>query len=73
MSIRTIEKQRRMASGGSADPMQLRLQMIDDRDDEMTDAEILDALERMNDEDRWRGLELLPDEIVARLFGSNND
>jgi hypothetical protein len=67
--IWSIENQRRM-SGGSTDPAALRLRMIEgDSDDEMTDTEILEALEGMDDPTRWRALQVLPDSVIVRLFG----
>ena len=69
-----IEAARRM---NGVDPMELRQRMLefDDTDDSsMSDAEIMAALERMSDDDRWTALQLLPDDDVRRLFNRmNND
>jgi hypothetical protein len=72
-AIWSIENQRRM-SGGSTDPAALRLRMIEgDSDDDLTDDQMLAALEGMDDADRWTALELLPDAVVVRLFGEMDD
>jgi hypothetical protein len=54
------------------DPVQLRQRMLDnDSEPEFSDVEIMSILEGMDDDTRWRALQLLPDETIARLFGSN--
>lgn len=71
-TIKLAENQRRMM-GGSTDPAALRLRMIeaDDTDDDtdMTDAQMLEALQNMSDADRQLALEILPDADIARLYG----
>jgi hypothetical protein len=42
--------------------------------DELSDAaDILSALTRMNDDDRWEALQLLTDEEIVRLYDEIND
>jgi hypothetical protein len=67
--IRAIEHERCAYRG--SDPAQLRQRMIE-RDSEH-DADILTALYRMDDEDRWQALQLLSDEDVTRLFSRMNE
>jgi Mg/Co/Ni transporter MgtE len=72
------EDQRRMASGGSVDPMQLRQRMIDDRDSEpeISDVDCLLALYRMDREDQWQALHLLSNRQcrrVVRMIEEDNE
>jgi hypothetical protein len=68
-SIFSIEDQR-LAYGGSS-PDRLRQRMIErgEPESEMSDTEILTALEAMDEHTRWRALQILPDADIARLYG----
>ena len=52
-------------------PERLRQRMLDNSDDDAMsdDAEIMAALEAMDNETRWRALQVLPDSIITRLYG----